>query len=174
MTNPYDPPPDHTLVETVKFHRPVIKFLSYAMFGSIASILVGIVGRQVLLWESIWPPVMTQLVVTSIGFFHAFKAESGGKLMLGTFLIWFPHPISAGAAAYVTATGMEENQFQFGEENVHVWWAATASAIAIGWITTQCYLRTSQFRREETIGVPFFIASWAAQWVLFTVIRYFR
>jgi hypothetical protein len=165
--NPYTPTLLTAESDRASYHSPMVSFIYLCMYGGIAWIATALVGNYLGVWDSYWVPSIVFLAFTMLGSYRLIGSESGGKLLLGTFLIWFPYPIHAGVAACMVSSGMMPiREFAFNNLPIVYWWTVTLLMITLGWIATTFYLRSSRTRIDATIGTQFVVTSWAGQLII--------
>ena len=165
--NPYTPTQLTADFEPASHHGRMIAFINLCMCGGIAWIATALIAHYLCHWDSPWLPSSVFLAFTFLGIYRLIGSESGGKLLIGTFLIWFPYPIHAGVAACMVSSGMMPiREFAFRDLSIIHWWTVTLLSITIGWIVTALYLRYSRIRSDATIGMQFVATSWTGQALL--------
>lgn len=172
--NPYTPSQLAAPIEPLSHHRDIIAFINLSMLGGLVWILTACIARYCFHLDSPWLPPSVFLAFVFIGSYSLVRAESGWKLLVGTFLIWFPYPIHAGLAACMVSSGlMPIREFVFGDLPLLQWWVVTLLSVMIGLIVTILYLRSSRRRMATTLGLRFVVVSWIGQSVLFSVAKGF-
>ncbi len=165
--NPYTPPPLTVEFERASFHGRTIAFIHLCMCGGIAWIATALIVNYLCYRDTPWLPSIVFFAFTFLGCYRLIGSESGGKLLIGTFLIWLPYPIHAGVAACMVSSGMMPiREFAFSDLSLVHWWTVTLMSITIGWIVTALYLRYSRIRSDATIGIRFVAISWTGQVLL--------
>ena len=152
------------------YHLHMIAFINLCMCGGIAWIATAFIANYLCRWDSPLLPAGVFLAFCFAGSYRSIGSESGGKLLLGTFLIWSPYPIHAGLAACMVSSGMMPiREFAFNDLPIVYWWTITLLMTALGWIVTTLYLRSSRTRSDTTIGMQFVATSWAGQAILVAI-----
>ena len=162
--NPYVSTLQTAEAKRESYHLHMIAFINLCMGGGIAWIATAFIANYLCRWDSPLLPAGVFLAFSFAGSYRLIGSKSGGKLLLGTFLIWSPYPIHSGLAACMVSSGMMPiREFAFNDLPIVYWWTITLLMTALGWIVTTLYLRSSRTRSDTTIGKQFVATSWAGQ-----------